>query len=296
MMTEPNNNNNNNNNNNSERKLPVQLPGQSHIMLQQAGQRQSIRSQHLAMRLVGFTQARHQIGNLSKYEDLGEMLLCQAGTWKLLTHEPFASPEAEFEVTTQALQEYHEMVKKSKKDLKERVQKDQERKGEPNEVANEPTISDTPPAQAPPGQAPPPCDTGNAVVAMCEAQETRGQKFAAIGVIHRGDGSVLVCAFGALKTEAECNGWIKNTLRHKYPVFDMYCVDMYEWVHPHMVRSRVPQKEIPFTYPDDQVQGWMKHHVDQETEVATFEEQMKAQGRSEEDYVVQLGPQEVKAP
>ena len=276
------------------RKLPTQLTGQGQVLLQQAGPGHNIHSETVALRILGFVPGLESV-DVDRYASLGELQLHATGAWKVLAREPFRDPSEELEVVTETLRGYTDMLARRKVEFEARVARgreggdtiDTEPVGEPEgEPAREPMREPTgEPITTEPtrGQG----GTGHCADVVSD-QELRGQQFAVIAIIQGDDKDPIVCPLGAMKTQQECTTWIEHTLSDKYPSLDMFCVDMYEWIHPHLVRERVPRADIPFTYRNPQITDMMKYHLDEETKMEKFQDDMVVKGIQETEYIQEV--------
>ena len=120
--------------------------------------------------------------------------------------------------------------------------------------------------------------------------ERRGQRFAALGVLNIA-GASLVLPLGARDTDEACRAWIQDTLADRYPMFDIMCVQMYEWVYPHTLRDRQCSAAIPFMYggaEGKRLTELMQYQVDEEKKMEELTATMQANGVDEDRYVTEL--------
>ena len=78
----------------------------------------------------------------------------------------------------------------------------------------------------------------------------RSQRYAAVGILIH-DGHTLVCPFGARGTLDECREYVNDTVSRAYPQYDVFCVDMYEWVYPHVIKDEKFWTSVPTTFRGD---------------------------------------------
>lgn len=266
----------------------MRLPRQSNTLLQQAGAEHSIRSEHgVAVRLLGFVDGAADV-DPATYAGMGELKLHPTGAWKMLGEAPVADPEAEVravEATLAAHAAALEDATAAFRDRCETIRETGQVPEDPLDTSMQRRADDAGTAGAP-GADTRPCNP-DANMAM----QRIGQRFAALGILHH-EGQTIVCPLGARDSEDDCRAWIKGTLARVYKSFDVYCVEMYQWIYPDLVSGRQCGAEIPFDYGGDdggRLTELMQYQVDEDAKQDDFARDMDGRGIEQGKYITEVG-------
>ena len=233
-------------------------------LIQQAGSGQRIHSSRgVAIRLLGFVDNVDDV-DFSPCGNWGDIGAHASGTWKLLLESPMESGEVE--LIAGLLQDYNETYNNKKDRLDARVREsvetqndplygDGESKGESRERKGDEWNE----CNERKGEG---CDEWNECegkrsdrkgvkcVDIPSAWEMRSQRYAAIAILIH-NGHTLVCPFGARGTLDECREYVDGTVSRAYPQYDIFCVDMYEWLYPHVIKHERFWTSVPTTFRGD---------------------------------------------
>ena len=100
--------------------------------------------------------------------------------------------------------------------------------------------------------------------------ERRGQKYAAIAIVHH-DGHTLVCPFGARENLDECRTYADDIAR-RHPMYDIYCVDLYTWIFPHLVETETFFNTVPKTFHDPTYGRIVEEHMQAKKKCASYKD------------------------
>ena len=237
---------------------------------------------------MGFVDGPGDLDDSAAYAGLGELMLHPSGTWKLLA-DMAMEPDQELAEVNRVLAGYVAAIDDGAQAFKQRCEFIREHKTVPDDGNTDAeTETDTEAdASGDDGNTPRTRPRNPGVTSM---QERRGQKFAAMGVLNHG-GVSLVLPLGAHDTEVECRTWIRDTVADRYPMFDIMCVQMYEWVYPHTLADRQCSTAIPFAYggaDGRRLTELMQYQVDEEKKMDVLTATMQANGVDEAKYVTEL--------